>query len=289
VQKAIHIPFGPAGRQRFTALRFEEFSRGAWTFFRSILMRTGALSLAFSLSSLSQAENSVLDRHQVQFEDKSITYDRIETPVLKPPSPSGPPVTEPPPLPPTAAELEALRQWEAKTHLDLFLSVTRYDNGISEVQFWHEGGGYVFWSNLNFGHLRNVIDFETPQSVYWFLLATGDQRLSDLAAWNAEVQAKGLSSAWLRAIPILSSGVAQPGYVLISSPPTGARPEALQAIEDLHRYYDAQKTELIRQFEQSEAARRAQEEYLLAHPPQPKPTVIQYFPIRSSSKRGEAR
>jgi hypothetical protein len=78
-------------------------------------------------------------------------------------------------------------------------------------------------------------------------------------------------------------------YKIISSPQATVDHEALQGLEDLHRYYDAHKTELIQQYQQSEAARLAQEEYLRAHPPQPKNTVIQYFPIRSSSKRGETK
>lgn len=222
----------------------------------------------------------VLNRRQIQLDSRTITYDRIGTPLLKPQLPPLPPVAEPPLVPPTAAELEAIRQWEAKAHLDLFLSVTRYDNGVSEVHFWYQGGSYVFWSNLNFNHLRSAVDFETPQATYWFLFSTIDQRLADLVAWNAEAQSKG-QLALMRAIPILSPTIAQPGYVLISSPPAGAAPEAIQAIKDLHQYYQAHQAELTQAYQEVEAARVAQEAYLQAHPPQPQNTVIQYFPIKS--------
>lgn len=70
--------------------------------------------------------------------------------------------------------------------------------------------------------------------------------------------------------------------------------EALRALEEIHRYYDANYARLAREYEESETARIAHEEWQRQHPPMAKDTTINFFPIESayraeqeSQKKGE--
>ncbi|MEQ1933518.1 MAG: hypothetical protein ABL962_06530, partial [Fimbriimonadaceae bacterium] len=70
-------------------------------------------------------------------------------------------------------------------------------------------------------------------------------------------------------------------YVIISAPEK-ADGEAFRGIDDLHRYYDAHKDELIAEWKQNEADRIAREQWLKEHPPVPQDTVIQFWPKKGS-------
>ena len=72
---------------------------------------------------------------------------------------------------------------------------------------------------------------------------------------------------------------------MISVPKTGNYAEALKALTDLHRYYDANRDRLTREYAEAEAARIAQEQWNKEHPPIPKDTVTNFFPIRSDYLR----
>lgn len=267
---------------RYARLRL----RGAEVLILSILILNAAIAQEpFHSASQSGAETEVLDRQQIQLDTRTITYDRIEAPVLQPrPAPS---VIPPAPMvPPTAAEQALIDQWLAKRHDFMFLSVTVYDNGVSVARWWRPEGEYLFWSDIDFNHVR-CSDFETSQATYSLMLGVGNDSIQSLETWNATQSVHQRQA--IPQLPPLNGPRMGSRYKIISSPQATVDHEALQGLEDLHRYYDAHKTELIQQYQQSEAARLAQEEYLRAHPPQPKNTVIQYFPIRSSSKRGETK
>jgi hypothetical protein len=55
-------------------------------------------------------------------------------------------------------------------------------------------------------------------------------------------------------------------------------------IEALHTYYDANAAKLAAELRQREAEQAAHERWLKEHPPIPRDTMIEYFPIRSSTK-----
>jgi hypothetical protein len=61
------------------------------------------------------------------------------------------------------------------------------------------------------------------------------------------------------------------------------------ALDELHRHFDANRADLIRGFEESEARRIAHEQWLRENPPQPKDTTISFFPIQSAQGRGGER
>jgi hypothetical protein len=57
--------------------------------------------------------------------------------------------------------------------------------------------------------------------------------------------------------------------------------EALLGLEALHVYFDAHRARIIEEAARREAAQAAREQWLKDHPPVPKDTVINFWPIRS--------
>lgn len=229
------------------------------------------------------AKARIVDSQVVDLGERSITYNLVEPPVLKPePAPSpAPPLRQPATL--TAAELEEIRVWEAKSDLFLFLSCTVFDRKVTEISWWREEGEYIIWSGIDFNHLQGIVEFETATTRYSLFLAVGEDSLDSLREWDAEVSKSGLSSTLKRPLPVLPVTISLSSqYQIVKFPKTGIEPEVKAALDDLHQYYDASGEQLARQFNESEKARIAQEEWLKANPPQPKDTTINFFPIRSS-------
>lgn len=229
------------------------------------------------------SETRVLDSQEVDLGPRSIIYNRLETPALKPqptPAPAPPARRQ---AAPTAEELVAIRAWEAKTDVFLFLSCTVFDRKVTEVRWWREDGEYIVWSGIDFNYLRSILDFETDTTRYLIFLGIGDESMDSLREWNAEVDRRGLSADLKRSLsllPVLSSS--SPQYRIVSYPKTGIAPEAKAAFDAIHQYFNSNRERLISEFEASEQARIAHEAWLKAHPPQPKDTTINFFPIRSS-------
>lgn len=270
--------------------------------------RIGTLCIAligfFAAALLSQAQaddvaaaklgrSNVIDSQEVVLGSRSIIYNRIVPPVLKP---SAPPQAASgglqKPLP-TAEDLTGQRAWEAKKPVLMFLTCTVYDRSVSEVRWWHEGGEYVVWSSIDFNHLPDVLDFETASARLSVMAAVGNESRHEAVTWNTVAASDPEMLAYARdhgvdfrvsippqRIPGASESVS--AYQLVSTPPGGASPLAIAALNALHRYYDANRQRLVRAFEQSEAARLAREASFDAHQPQPQDTTVTYFPIRSA-------
>jgi hypothetical protein len=217
----------------------------------------------------------VLDSQEVDLGERSIIYERIETPELKPTPPE--PVQralsgEMPDagLPP--------QQWVERKQVTLFLSCAVHAGAVTEVRWHRAGGEIVFWSMIDFHHLRTVSDFHAGDTDYFLMLGIGDAPEGEAGVPAGDpLRTRAESPASL-----LAPFAGPSGYRLASFAP----PDAVNAIGDLHRYFDANCGALIRAFEESETARVAREEWLEANPPQPKDTVIRYFPIRSAYAPG---
>lgn len=194
---------------------------------------------------------------------RSITYNRIETPLLKP-QPGPTPVSRGPVVEtvPTSEELAEIAAWNAKTDYTLFLSCTVYDRAVTEVRWQREDGEYHLWSGIDFNHLRMGPAFETDRARFFLILGIGDESSEEVGA----------------VIPKVPAGE----YRIVGFPKTGIAPEAVAAMDELHALYNQHRDQFRRAFEDSEAKRLEQEAWDRANPPQPKDTVINYFPIRSS-------
>lgn len=218
----------------------------------------------------------VLDSMEVDLGARSIIYNRVVPPVLKPvPMPT--PVVVVPEHVPTAAELEEMQRLESKRYACAFLLCAVYDGEFTEVE-WYEGGQWVsFLSTINFHYLSPLSDFETPGSYYSIFMGLGDCGREEFALFAGNASAP---RPWPSGLLQRQKQTGKSVWRILAQGPESRG--AVQAIEELHRYFDAHRDKLTGEYEEGEAARLAREQWLKEHPPVPKDTVINYFPIRSS-------
>lgn len=280
----------------FSAVKFASMFLGACASVGSIVV-TPTLGAELASPEREPRQLRVLDSQEVYLGARSIIYNRVETPVLTPqPAPaqkSTGPVAE---YAPTAAESEETRRWEAMNHVSLALSCTVYDEAATLVRWLRPDGEYVFWSSIDFNHLRGLVSFESGNVYYTIWMGIGNETTDDVVRWNAEVEKdEELRSQYpdLR-YPVPPAHIAKPTgaystYEFVDSPQTGIDPQVKASIDALHVYHAANKDKLAREFAESEVARVAHEQWLKDNPPQPKDTVIQFFPIQSDHSPTEAR
>jgi len=167
--------------------------------------------------------------------------------------------------------------------MNLFMSCTVYNDALSQVSFHHEGVNVVFWSTINFHYLSQTYDLMTPDCYYYLFVAAGDSTKEEFESQSAYAKQHGFADStnaqWPEHLLATSAPPEKATWQIVSPAPP---PEAIKAIEDIHSYFEANKTTLIQQHADRETAQLAHEQWLQANPPQPKDTVIYYFPIKSS-------
>jgi len=219
----------------------------------------------------------ILDSQEVDMGDHKITYNRVETPKLKPEPIKVAPVPVEPVLM-TAEEEAELRKWEAKFQYSPFLGVTVFDGQFSEVRWWDEGQENVIWSNINFLHFAPFGDLETDTAYYWIMLWGWETTTAEVKAMNAAAQ----SSEELTPLPpatLPPLGKAGPRWMAAGPLSENAK----RAMNDFHEYYRLHGPEMAADYTRREEEAKAHEEWLKAHPPIPPDTVVNFFPIRSTA------
>jgi len=224
----------------------------------------------------------ILDSQEVDVGDHTITYHRVETPVLKPePVKLAPAPAEEVPM--SAQEEEELRKWEAKFQCSLFLSVAVYDGAFSELRWWGDGQENVVWSNVNFLHFAPFADLDTGEAYYSILLWGWETTAADVRAMNAEARtSEELMPCPPANLPLLAK--AGPKWQAASPLSEGAK----RVMEDFHEYYRKNGSQMAVDYAKRVEETSAREEWAKAHPPVPQDTVINYFPIRSVQAKSKA-
>jgi hypothetical protein len=246
-----------------------------------LLVTLGTNSLSPCLSQeIPQSVNNarILDSQEVDLGDHKITYNRIEAPKLKP-EPTKPVFVPAEPVPMTAQEEEELRKWEAKFQYSAFFSVTVYDGAFSEIRWWDDGQENVVWSNVNFLHFGPLGELETETAYFTIMLWTSETTSEEVRASNAEAT----SPLEMTALPPKElPPLAKAGPRWMSE---GKLSEAAErAMEDLHDYYHIHGAAMAEEYNRREAEWLAHEEWVKAHPSIPPDTIVNFFPIRSSSR-----
>jgi len=188
-----------------------------------------------------------------------------------------PGLPDPPPPPPPASreEIEAMRNSPEVQALianykpphTIFLSATVVDRKATFLRWWHEGEEFQAWSNVDFDHLGGFAEFETRDRSYMLLMGLGNIDRDTARRGN-----------WLEEPPNL--GVGYPAYALTQGDESNA--EAMAMKDALHDLYATDKARLIAAYEARERARAEREAWLKANPPQPKDTVIHFWPRAGS-------
>jgi hypothetical protein len=224
----------------------------------------------------------VLDSQEVDLGPRSIIYNRVVTPVLKS-TPVPTPAIVTPEAPPTAAELEEMQRLESKRYAYAFLSCTVYDHEFTEVEWYEDGQWVSFLTTIDFHYLSQLSDFETADSLYSFFMGLGDCSREDFEgtreAFIGENKFGFHPRPWPFGLLQRQQQTGKSAWQITAKSP--ASKEVMQAIDDLHRYFDANRDNLIRECKEIEAARLAQEQWLKEHPPLPKDSVVEFFPIHS--------
>jgi len=244
------------------------------------IMASGSLAVAQDNIAPSDAvaKARVIDSQEVDLGPRSIIYNRLEAPVLKPqPTPApAPPVQRE--VPPSAEELAAIRAWEAKFQYSLFISVTVYDGRFSELRWWDDGHENVVWSNVNFLHFSPFADLETREAYYSVMLWGWETTSEEIQSLNSQARSPSeIMALPPRRLPLLA--VAGPQWIAAGRVTEGAS----LAMKDFHDYYRDHGAVLAADYRRREDEAKAREEWIKAHPPVPQDTVVNFFPIRSSA------
>jgi hypothetical protein len=218
----------------------------------------------------------VLDSQQVDLGDRKITYNRIETPALKPQA-----IQEAAPEAvkehvPTAEDLAEIRRWES-LHYEYLVGTATVFNGVgTEFRIWTPEGEAVALSSIGFNFLQSFSDFERDGVYYSTFFFAFDLSPEEVA------EAKRADPEWatqLGQFPKDEAGMSR--FSVVSAPKGEAAENAIRALENLHAQFDENRKQLKAAYDESEKARIAQEEWLKENPPIPKDTVVNFFPIRS--------
>jgi hypothetical protein len=231
----------------------------------------------------------ILDRHEVDLGNRTITYERLETPRLKPVPTPTPVLRRVEPVP-TAAEMEEMRKMATKRFASVFLQCTLFNKEFTEVEWNEEGVNLAFLTTANFQYLSQLLDFETGTSECTFLMGWGEGNRAEFEAMNrvyATRRGTGRKPrSWPSSLIQQQKRTGKSAWQLVSTGPVP--PEVLKVIEALHTYYDANATKLAAEFQQREADQAEHERWLKDNPPIPRDTTVEYFPIRSSNAKSQA-
>jgi hypothetical protein len=218
-------------------------------------------SASFAAESGVLDSSRILDSVEVDLGDHSIFYNRVEAPLVKPPTAPTPAL---PPRPPTAEELAREQHLESLRQVSLWLSCTVFAGQFTVVRFPQDGREVVFYSTIDFNLLAQGFDLETKDSLYSLYLGLGDAPREDF------------EGEWPTALLAEAAATGQSQWQVVSKVPLSA--DSKRTMEDLHRYFDLQRDKLVALRAEREGAQRAHDEWLKARPPLPEDIVINYFP-----------
>jgi hypothetical protein len=205
----------------------------------------------------------VIRQRRVSLGNRSLIYNLVVPPVF-------PKRTAP------VAGSEQLTPEEEQTEMRLeqkdwqmfSFSAVIYDHRITEIT-WGDKSQYRAYSNIDLSHLFNTSFIETDTTVYdLFFMPFNESTEDDPDA------AKRLPS-------LEAFSLTRFEYILDKSYPIPTA-DALAPLDALHAYYNANSKQLAIDYAKNVADQHAQELWQKAHPPVPKDTVVNFWPIKSS-------
>ncbi len=224
-------------------------------------------------------EMRVLQTRRVPLGNRSIIFNRVQPPVIaeKPQAPA--PVA----LKPTEEERrvmeESAKSYARKRHESLFLTATVVDGPVTELYWTYSGRQCRAFSNIDFNYFAGMAEFETEDTVCWLLMAVVSNQSAGVQSGDTAKNVAAMGGAKLPPLPEFSKTRSE--YFVVEDQGGPLPDEAVVGIEALHVYFDANRARIIEESKKREAARIAQEQWLKEHPPVPKNTVINFWPIKS--------
>ncbi len=208
----------------------------------------------------------VLGSQRVKVGLHSVIYNQVAPPVFPAPAVQVQPA-------PTPQYLQWLQARQQKASKFIMIGATVYDHQMTDLR-WFDGDQWVrAFSNFDFNYLTDTVEFETDDTIYEIFLITGDMASDYLVGDNQTLQ-------WLaqarRELP--STGI---GY-RIADGNAMSNPATLVGLDDLCAYFNANKDQLVRDYQKRTADWERQERWNKAHPPVQQDTVINFWPVKSS-------
>ena len=280
-QKSHHVPLSAILPIIFTSLCASELLAQ-----QNTPAQTTSGSTSILTSGSATINLQVIQSRTVNVGNHTVTFNQVVPPVF--PSPTPTPTPAPTPAP-SLAYLQWLQTEDQKANKLIFISATIYDHNVTDVRLSDETGSCRVFSDINFAYLSGVGEFETPDTIYEYIEAWGDDTTAtlsqNLSEWPAAMKANQFTLGWVtlarQQLPNLAiSPGSQSGYLVADAPAAGS--DLLSVLNDLHAYYDANYALLIAQYHKRLEAQAAAEAWAAAHPPgPPPPVVINYWPIKS--------
>ncbi|MEY4484141.1 MAG: hypothetical protein RL693_1593 [Verrucomicrobiota bacterium] len=209
----------------------------------------------------------IIEQQIVHKDGRAITFNRV----VPPPTPIASASTS---VSPSKVANVPLEQ-ESKDHQMLSISATVYDRKITELRWFKDGKSFHAWSNIDFNYIAGIGSFETADTIYSVVLGIG----------NETSQSSGI----VKSLPALEAfPAAQSSYILIKGDPkTAYTAQDVASMDALHHYFAVNRDKLKAAYTLREQERLKQEQWQKAHPPVPKDTVINFWPIKSSVYLGK--
>ena len=177
------------------------------------------------------------------------------------------------------AELRA----ESQIQTDHFIiSATIYNNRATFLRFWSIVGEqqtvHECWSNINWNHLTSISSFtssfeENEESFTYVLIPSNVslQELREVRRPDRSIQVPRIP----RELPRYRNGGAR--YFMVSDEVNEGREEALDFMEAIHAYYDAERRNLRATYQQQEVQKAAIAKELKENPPKPEDITIRFW------------
>lgn len=193
--------------------------------------------------------------------------------VVPPPLPAAPdPAPTAPPL--TADQIKALEQQQPppKKSVVLFLSATVFDYQVTQLRWWDENGTHSAYSNVDFNYFSGAFAVETADTSYFLIMGLGNDTREAATANRVQVP------------PLSQFDKTHSQYVVAKDGSKPSTTESLKCLADLHSYFDSNKQRMIEGYNKRVTDQAAQAQWLLAHPPAPKDTIINIWPITGANQ-----
>ncbi len=213
-------------------------------------------------------EFEILETAERQLPDRSLTVHRVKNPGLPRPEPAAAGTAGLSPeqvgaLRDTSARREWLAQREKTTIV--FLSATIVDGRATLLRWWHEGGTWQAWSNIDFNDLTGFGSYAKGDRLFALFLGVGNLNSASLPAHSP-----------FRIPPDLPAG--PPVFRVIQGDPNDA--EALLPVAALHEIHANESARLRQARILREQRKREREAELLANPPVPEGIVLYHWKVQ---------
>lgn len=165
------------------------------------------------------------------------------------------------------------KPWE-----NVSISVTVFDDKISEIRLWHEGETYSVLSNVAFSHLQVLSTFEddcAQWSLFTVVSEVDEEQEKRLAR-----EAKHFGAEYTpRKRPDISvfTSLERPEYLVYPAAGQLVPDRVLAKLDAIHTYYLANEIELAAEHRRREALAEARRRYQEENPPKPKDIVINFW------------